>query len=164
MGHISSPWHTCSVIRGRTLGIRQGWEIHFHALWYCVERRGQRGNNVTCLALAPLSVTSLTSHKQTVTFQVPIPRWVGLCTILGSYGPLQWTFLGHWEFLPPPKPIQIFIDRGFEALFHHTGTLSCADCLLPSCSSQFICMKLWDILVCQPLPHPPHLLPATTLP
>ena len=27
--------------------------------------------------------------------------------------------------------------------------------LLPSCSSWFICMQMWDCLVCQLLPHPP---------
>ena len=41
--------------------------------------RGQRGNNVTCPALAPLSITSFTLNKWIVPFQVLIPRWVDLC-------------------------------------------------------------------------------------
>ena len=40
----------------------------------------------------------------------------GLVYILGSRGPLQWTLLWDWEFLPLPLPPPVFTDRGFEAL------------------------------------------------
>ena len=52
--------------------------------------------------------------------------------ILGPCGSFQRILLRGWEFLPlPPQPPQIFIARGFDPLFSHTGTLGCTVCLTP---------------------------------
>ena len=90
------------------------------------------------MPLAPLSVTSLTSHKWIVSFQVLIPRWVGL-----SHGlPVR---LG---VSPTKHPPQVFTARGFEAFFTCAGTMGCAVCLAP---------QLF-------LPTYPPSLPVTALP
>ena len=41
-------------------------------------------------------------------------------------------------------------SQRFEALFPHAGTLGCVVCLTPSCSSCFICMRMWDCPFHQP--------------
>ena len=46
-----------------------------------------------------------------------------LVYILGSPGPLQWTLLCDWEFLPLLQLPQVFTAKGIEAFFSHTGTL-----------------------------------------
>ena len=51
--------------------------------------------------------------------------------VLGPFGSLQQTLLWGWEFLLPPQPPQVFIARGFEALFPFAGTLGCRVCLPP---------------------------------
>ena len=58
----------------------------------------------------------------------------GVLYSLGCCGTLQRTLLWGWEFLPPLQPPQVFIVRGFEALFPHTGTLGFAVCLAPQVS------------------------------
>ena len=55
----------------------------------------------------------------------------GLVYVLGPCGPLQQTLLQGWQFLPPPQLPQIFIARGFEALFSCAGTLGGVICLSP---------------------------------
>ena len=88
--------------------------------------------------------------------------WVGGCVyILGPYGSLQRTLLWSWEFLPlPPQPPQVFPVRGFEALFPLTGTwVVITSHSLPSCSSQFICTRMWDRPDHQPQAHLVHQLP-----
>ena len=57
------------------------------------------------------------------------------------------------------NPHRFFSVRGFEALFPCVGTLGCAVCLIPSCSSWFICTRMWGRLVCQLLPIHPVLQP-----
>ena len=86
----------------------------------------------------------------------------GLVYILAPCESLQQTFWCIWEFLLLPQPSQFFSVRGFEALFPHTGTLSCVvSVLLPSCSVQFFHTQMWDHLLHQ-LPSPS--VAATTLP
>ena len=58
MGPISLSQCTCYIVRGRALGICQGWATHFAALWLCMWESGQRGNNASRSPLTPLSVTS----------------------------------------------------------------------------------------------------------
>ena len=60
------------------------------------------------------------------------------------------------SFLLQPQAPQVFTARGFEALFPALELWVAWSVLLPSYSSRFICMQMWDHLVCQPLPHPPH--------
>ena len=61
---------TCDIVRGRTLGIRQGWQLglgwatQVASLWRCMSGRYLRGDNATCSALCQLSVTSPITHKQ----------------------------------------------------------------------------------------------------
>ena len=43
--------------------------------------------------------------------------------ILWPHGSLQRTLLWDWQFLPPPKPPQVFIARDIEALVSHAKTL-----------------------------------------
>ena len=51
--------------------------------------------------------------------------------VLGPRGSLQQTVPWGWEFLPSLRRPQIFIVRGFEALFFLAGTLGCMVCLAP---------------------------------
>ena len=48
LGHISLPWCTCYIVRGRALGIHQGGATQVAVLWLCMWRRDPRGNNATC--------------------------------------------------------------------------------------------------------------------
>ena len=92
--------------------------------------RGQRGNNVTCISLCPLSVTSSAIHKQIGPFWCWFPGgWISVFS--RTWGSLQWTLLWGWEFLSPPHPSQVFSVRDFKALFPHTGTLGSMICLAP---------------------------------
>ena len=52
------------------------------------------------------------------------------------------------------NPHRFFSVRGFEALFSRTGALVVGSVSLPSCSSQFIHMQMWDRPLCQ-LAGPP---------
>ena len=119
MAHISLSECTCYIVKGRALGICQGRATHFAVLWLCVWGRSLRGNNAACLAPTPLSVTSLTSHKQIMPFQVlPWYRFPGRWTCVHSKIP----------WVPPMgSPVRlgvspatatptVFIARGFEAL------------------------------------------------
>ena len=60
------PLSRCTwyIVTGRALDICQGGPTHFAAFWHCMWGKSQRGNNDACLALAPLSVTSPTTHRQ----------------------------------------------------------------------------------------------------
>ena len=40
----------------------------------------------------------------------------GLVYTLGPCGPLQWTLLSDWQFVPPLQPPEIFTAKRFEAL------------------------------------------------
>ena len=122
--------------------------------------RNLRGNHATCSALGWPSVTSSATNKQIGFF------W---CWYLGRW------FSVHSRTLwvsPTNFPVRLgvspaaatptgFTVRGFEALFSHTGTLGCMVCVVP-CSSQSICMQMWECLVHQP--PSPSSPPATTLP
>ena len=57
-------------------------------------------------------------------------------------------------FLLLPQPPQVFVVRGFEALFPRAGNLGCMVCLAPQLF-QFICMQMWDHLAHQPPPRSP---------
>ena len=66
-------------MRGRALGIHQGWATLFAVLWCYLWGRGQRRNNATYSVLLLLSITSLASHKWFVPFRCWFAgRWV--CT------------------------------------------------------------------------------------
>ena len=41
-----------------------------------------------------------------------------------------------------PTPTGVFTQR-FEALFPRAGALGCSVCLVPHCSSRFICAQMW---------------------
>ena len=45
-----------------------GWATHIAVLWLCLWQRGPRWNNAACSALHLLSVTCLTTHKQSGPF------------------------------------------------------------------------------------------------
>ena len=135
--------HTFYVVKGGALGIRQGRATLFTTMWCCLWGRGQRGNN----GIYSLSVTSLTSHKQIVPFQVLIPKWVVLCTFNHPMG------LSNKLSCETRIFSQFFTARGFESLVLWSV-------LLPSCSSWLICAQMWDYPVHQPLPHPCSLPPC----
>ena len=81
----------------------------------------------------------------------------GLVYVLGLRGSLQWTLLWGWEFLLPPHTLQV-LQSEVLTVFPHTGIFPTLELwvtwsvLLPSYSSQFIHMQMWDCPVCQPLP------------
>ena len=59
LGPYSLTQCTRYVVSGGALGVWQGGATHFSPLWCCLWGRGLRVNNATCLALTPLSVTSV---------------------------------------------------------------------------------------------------------
>ena len=78
----------------------------------------------------------------------------GFVYVLWPCRSLQQILLWGWEFLPLPQLPQVFLVRGFEVLFSHTGTMACVVCLTPQ-------------LFLQVYPHANVGLPtppATTLP
>ena len=98
------------------------------ALWHCMWRRDLRGKNATCSAFSRLSITSPATHKQIG------PFW---CCLLGGWVCVHCRTLWVSPMNSPvrqgvssaaPAP-QVFIARGFEALFPYAGTLGCAVCL-----------------------------------
>ena len=133
-------------------------------MWCCMWGRRLRGNSAACSTVCWFSVPSPATHNQIGPFWCWfLVGWVCVCSrILGS---LQRTLLWGWEFLLLlPQPPQVFSVRGFEALFPWTGSLDCAVYLLPSCSSQFICRRMWDHPVCQPPPYCESSLPGCPSP
>ena len=130
LGHISLCRCTCYVVKGRTLGIRQGGATHVAALWCCMSGRGQRGNSAACSALGWLSVTFPATHTQTG------PFW---CWFQGGWFYIH--SIGPWgSLLPTPVRLGVspataiptgFSVRGFEALFPRAGTLGCTVSLAP---------------------------------
>ena len=74
--------------------------------------------------------------------------------ILGPYRSLQWTLLWGLEFLLlPPQPPLVFSVRGLRLYFPAMEPWVAQSVSLPSCSSQFICMWMWDHPLHQLLPH-----------
>ena len=69
--------------KGWSLRYLPGWGNPRHCVLALSVREGSERAQcclVTYLALAPLFITSLTSCKWIMPFQVLIPEWVGLCT------------------------------------------------------------------------------------
>ena len=84
----------------------------------------------------------------------------GFVYVLGPCGSLQRTLLWGWEFLLlPPQPPQEFSIRGLRLYFPVLGLWVVWSISLSSCSSQFICIRMWDCLVCNPPPCTVHHLP-----
>ena len=150
LGHISSSWCTCYVVRGRALGIA---------------RAGQP-KSLSCGAVCGGGVREVTMLLAWLVagFQSLLPppasklgpsgadsQMVGFVYALGPCGSLQRALVLGWEFLPPPQPPRIFTARSFEDFFSCPGTVGCAVVSLPSCSS-------YHLLSCLPSP------PATALP
>ena len=94
--------------------------------------RDQRGNNATCWALGRLSVTSPATHKQIGPFWCWF-RGGWICVhsrtlwVSPTNSPVR---LG----VSPTSTTQVFLVRGFEALFPLAGTLGWAVCLAPQLS------------------------------
>ena len=69
--------------------------------------------------------------------------------VLHPCGSLERILLRGWEFLPlPPQPPQVFSIRGLRLYFPVLEPWIVWSVLLPSCSSWFIFMQMWDCLVC----------------
>ena len=83
--------------------------------------------------------------------------WVGgFVHGLGPCEPLQQTLLWGWEFFPTTAtPADFYSQRawGFISL---AGVWVAQSLLLPNCSSQFICMHVWDHSACLPPPCLPQ--------
>ena len=72
---------------------------------------------------------------------------------LGPCGSLQQTLLWGWEFLLlPPQPPPVFSIRGLRLYFPSLEPWVAWSASLPSCSSWFICTRMWGHLVHQPPP------------
>ena len=87
-------------------------------------------------------------------------------------GPFWCWFLGGWVCVhsrtlwvsPTDSPVRLGVSpttstltgvfsQRFEAVFPCAWALGCGFVSLLSCSSQFMCMKMWDHRVCQPSPR-----------
>ena len=89
----------------------------------------------------------------------------GFVYILGPCGSLQWTLLWGWKFLPlPPQPPQVFSVRGLRLYFLSPEPSVAWSVSLPSCSSHFICMWMWDHWICQLPPCHESSLPGCPSP
>ena len=124
-------------------------------LWHCMWGRGEKGNNVACLALAQLSVTSFASHKWIVLFQVLIPRWVGLCMLWKPVGPSSRLSYETGSFSCNCNPHRLLQPEFLRPEFPTLEPCVARSVSLPSCSSQLICMLMWDHLVHQLMGLPP---------
>ena len=78
----------------------------------------------------------------------------GFVYILGPCGSLQWTFLSGWEFLPLLQPSQVFQSEVLRVYFSTLEPWVAWSVSLPTYSSQFIHIQMWDYLLCQLLPLP----------
>ena len=112
--------------------------------------RGQKGNNATCLALALLSVTSLSSCKWIVPFQLLISGLVGLCMFQDPISPSNRLSCEIWFLMLPHSPL--FYSQRFWGLFPALEPWVAWSVSLPSCSSLLVCTRMWDIPVHQPPP------------
>ena len=81
------------------------------------------------LAVSWLSVTSTAAYKRIGPFWCWFPG--RSLYILQHCWSLQWTLLWNWKFFLQPLPPQVFITRGFEALFPCSGSLGCSLCRSP---------------------------------
>ena len=112
---------------------------------------GLRGNSATCSILCQLSVTSPTTHNQIGPFWCCFPVG-GLVYILGPCWSLQWALLWAWEFLPLLTQLpQVFSIRGLRLYSPALKLWVALSVPLPSCSSLFICSRMWD----RPVQNPP---------
>ena len=106
--------------------------------------RSPIGNNGTCSALCRFSVTSPTAHNQSGSF------WCWFLGgwdvyILGPCGSLQRPLLWGWEFLLLlPQPPQVFSVRGLRLYFPALEPWVVWSVSIPSWSSWFICVWMWD--------------------
>ena len=112
----------------------QSGATHISALWCCMWGRGQKGNNATCLAHHPLSVTSLAFHKWIEPFHVLqwhrfTGCWAGVC----SWAP--WAPLADSPVTPAGSPITTtprdFYSQRFWSFLVPGGTLGCEEQLTP---------------------------------
>ena len=112
--------------------------------------RGQEG----AMALAPLCQTSLTpsaTHNQIGPFWCCFPsRWVCVCSrplwVSPRNSPVR---LGVSPAAASPTGFSI---QKLRLSFSELEPWVAWSVSLPSCSSQFIRMQMWDHLVCQPPP------------
>ena len=125
------PTHLlCS--KGQSLGCSPGQGNYHH----CVVKLyvGEESEGEQCLLLHSLPVFSyFPCYPQSNWALLElIPRWV-VCVHSRTLwvSPMN-SLLWDWEFLlMPPHPRQVFLVRGFKALFPDTGTLGCMACLPP---------------------------------
>ena len=149
----------CYVVRGIALGIGQCGATHIAALWHCIWGRVPRGTNTTCLALSQLLVTFPTTHKHIG------PFW---CSFLGGrvcvrsrtlwVSPMNYPEVGSLSCCYNPH--RIFQPEVLRLYFRALEPWVAQPVSLPSCSSWFLHMQMWDRLLCQPLPCLLHPLAA----
>ena len=119
----------CYIVRGEALAICQSGATHFTGFVMLYVREGSE-REYFCLLGSHPTFSHFPHFPQAECALSSADSWVGgLVYILGSCGPLQWTLLWDWEFLPPLQPPQDFTARGIEALVSCAGTLSCVVCL-----------------------------------
>ena len=113
--------------------------------------RGPRGNNGACSTLCLLSVTSLTTHKQSGPFWYWFPGgWICVCSRTQGVSPMNSPVRLGVSPTAASTPTGVF-NQWFEALFSHAGTLGCV-----------VCSWVYQLLPHQPaaaLPIPFHNLP-----
>ena len=125
--------------------------------------RGPRGNSAACSALCRFLVTSTATHKQIGPFWCWFPGgWFCVCSRT------LWVSPTNSPVSLEVSPTGVFSQRFwlYFPILEHWVVRSVS---LPSCSSQFICTRMWDCPVCKPLPclpGPPAaaLLPISTPP
>ena len=115
----------------------KGWSLrylpgqgnpHHCIMVLCV---GSKRDNEDCSALSQLSVTSPTTHKQIGPFWCWFPGgWACVHSMTLWVSPMN-SPLSLWVSLTAATPLQVFIARGFEALFPCAGTLGCMVRLTP---------------------------------
>ena len=161
---------TYVILRGSTLCIPQGMATHFADLWCSMWGRGPRRNNATTpLARLSAGFHSLPPLLMSILGPSGADSWVGgFVCLLGACWSLQQTLPWGWEFLPLPPQLPQMFSEALRLNFPVLEPWVAQSVSIPSCSSQFICMWMWDhsvpnlppCWVCQ-LPLGP---PATALP
>ena len=148
LSHIFYLGELVTVVRDGALLIGQGGATPHHLIVMLCVVEGPRGNTATCSALVLLSVTPSATHNQIG----PLWCWFPSGWACAHFRPLWVSPTNSPVRLgvspaAAPTPTGVFNLR-FEALFPALEPWVAWSVLLPSCSSWFIHIQMWDYPLC----------------
>ena len=133
----------CYIVKGETTAVPQDGATHVAFLWCCMWGRGSRGNNALALLSAEFQslplLTTIKLGSSGADSQVG-----GFVYILGPCETLQQSLCEAGRFSYHCNPHRFFLSEGLRLYFPVLEPWVVQSVLLPSCSSRFICMQIWD--------------------